>query len=88
MFIVFWKDRDQCEVIVNTDQISKIEVRYVIKADAQDKYRPVPLEDARRQPEARRVYTIFVAGEEFKVIPDNSKAWAIIDEICRNAVRD
>ncbi|GEM_PF-5067151 len=46
------------------------------------------LEQGRKRPEARRFYTIFVAGEEFKVIPDNGRAWSIIDKICRSAVKN
>jgi hypothetical protein len=88
MFIVFVRDADECEVIVNTDLISKIEVHYGIKEDGQNIYTLTSLDKGRSRPEARRFYTIFVAGEEFKVIPDNSRAWSIIEKIWRDAVRD
>jgi len=89
MFIVFGKN-SECEVIVNTSHIAKIEVRYGIKieGDEQITHQVTSLDDAKKQPEAQRFYTIFVAGEEFNVIPDNSRAWRAIDEICRSAVRD
>ena len=89
MFIVFWKN-PECEVVVNTSQISKIEIRYATKVDGDERmtHQITSLDDAKEQPEAQRFYTIFVAGEEFKVVPDGSRAWRAIDEICRSAVRD
>jgi len=91
MFIVFWKN-PECEVVVNTSQISKIEIRYATKVEGDERsgitHQITSLDDAKEQPAAQRFYTIFVAGEEFRVIPDNSRAWRIIDEICRSAVRD
>jgi hypothetical protein len=81
---------DYNEVLINTDHIWKLEVSYCEPHEELDNagYK-LSVNDAQKNPEAIRCYTIHIGTEVIAVAtPQPSKQAAVLDEIYDNAIKD
>jgi hypothetical protein len=87
MFIRIFRPREDREILVNVDHISKIEVKYAVPR-GQGKYDQILVEDGLEDPEAVRWYCASVAGEIFQFPADPSDpVMKVFDDIYKNAVK-
>jgi hypothetical protein len=89
MFIRFF--RDDREILINTDKIWKIEVKYTTAPDEQISNQTVlkvPLDVGLENPLAERWYIVFVGSEQIQLKSGADDAsFKAIEEIWKNAIK-
>ena len=84
-FIKVRRPKDWMELLINVDQISKIEVWYTLPGEID--HSRISLEEGLANPEARRCYNVFIAGESFLFLAEpDSEILSMIEDIYKNAV--
>jgi hypothetical protein len=87
MFIRIYQPREDKEMLLNVNHISKIEVEYAVDR-GDGNYQKTLIEQGLQDPDAVRFYRVFVAGEEVLLLGDpNDPVMKVIDEIYKNAVK-
>jgi hypothetical protein len=89
-FIRILREREDKEILINVNSIWKIEIEYVMKpTNPGEMAGTCSLRKGIADPEAIRIYTVFVGGEKFKLVakPD-SKVMRVLEEIYKNAIVD
>jgi hypothetical protein len=89
MFARLYRPQEGKEVLFNVDHISRIEVEYAVPGREGDPnlYR-LTLDDGIKNPNAVRVYTVHVGGEEFRLAanPDDPII-KVFEEIYKKALK-
>jgi hypothetical protein len=77
---------DSKEILINVSTISKIEVTYYVPGETTNW--KTSLTAARENPEAFRVYRVFVGGEEILLPANpNSESMKLLEEIYKTAIK-
>lgn len=89
-FFRIYKEDKNCELLLNSDHISKIVVKYVVFSDVDEVTRtrtawPISLKEALNNPEAVRCYEVHVANEKITLIADPDDPVMKICETIYNA---
>jgi hypothetical protein len=90
-FIRVLRERDDAEILINLNNISKIEVKYAVRGDKEGSSGgfSVSLKEGMANAQAFRVYTIFVGGSEYRLGANpGSRVMQVLEEIYKNAIRD
>ncbi len=87
MFIRIFRPKEDNELLVNVDHISKIEIVYTVPSGRSD-YWVTSLDHGLTNPEAIRIYRVHVAGEELllRANPDDP-VMRVFEEIYKNAIK-
>jgi len=90
-FIRIFDKKNDREILINVNSISEIQVEYVVKGTgAQERVGfSVGLGEARRNPEAMRVYHFVVNGNKHTLVANpGSPVMQMFDDIYKNAVKN
>jgi len=88
-FIRILRKTEDVEILVNINNIWKIEISYGVPNAKGDLVHLTTLEHGLRSPEAVRFYKIFVGSEVIKLFAKpESKVLKVIEGIYKNAVAD
>jgi hypothetical protein len=89
-FIRLVRENERMELLLNVEQITKIEVKYGVpsKNPEDRKLYGVVLRDGISDPAAIRLYTVFIGGESYPLpgVTDDPVV-RVIQEIYENAIR-
>jgi hypothetical protein len=75
------------EVIINFDNILKIEVLYFTKPDANNRSYRLDLKSGRDDVEAERWYEVYLPGEKVTVTKRHGKVFDMIEKICNDSIK-
>jgi autonomous glycyl radical cofactor GrcA len=88
MFLRIFRPAEEKELLVNIDHITKIEVKYVVPGE-KGEYWTTTLKEGVENPQAKRRYTIHVAGEVIRLLADEEdRVRAAIERIYQEAIKD
>lgn len=90
MFIRAFNFEERKEVLFNTNYITKIEVEYAVPGNGPGgaDYWSITLEEGLTNPEAKRFYRVFAAGEEYYFASNpNCPVIKVFEEIHKNAIK-
>ena len=87
MFMRIIRPSEEKEILINTNSIWKIEVTYGVKGDRANLYM-TSLKQGSEDPEAIRVYKVFVASDTFLLVgnPDDPVT-RVLEDIYKNAIK-
>jgi hypothetical protein len=85
-FIRVYRPKEDKEILLNIGMIWKIEVSYAVKGE--NTYWVTSLEEGAENPDAKRVYDVFVGGERIKLAgKPGDPVMKVIEEIYRSAIK-
>ena len=86
-FIRFYRKAEEKEILINASMIWKVEVSYVVKGERD--FFTTSLEDGLKDPNALRLYRVFVGGETIKVAADpDDPVMKMFDEIYKSSLKN
>ena len=87
MFIRIYRIKEQKEILLNVNHISKIEVEYAVPGKDGDLWRTT-LSVGNENPESQKIYRFWIAGESYTLINDPDDAVVgVIEDIYISAIK-
>ena len=90
-FIRIFDKRKDCEILINVNAITEIEVEYAVKGEgAQAKTGfAVGYGEAKNDPNAFRIYHLIVGGTKHTLVANpGSPVMQVLDDIYKNAIKN
>ena len=76
-----------CELIVNFDLITKIEVQFYTSPDPQNNSNRLSVKDGRADMTAQKWFVVYTAGERVTVRRQHGKVYDLVEQIVKNALK-